>query len=57
MIEHVRPRANDRFSGTVLAEKIRCQHLDGRVATAHPNGSNNGGKMRGSAIGKVVPIN
>ena len=56
VVEHIGPRRDDRLDRPLLAQEVGSQDLDRDLGIAGTNGPDNLGKMRGTAIGKVVAI-
>jgi hypothetical protein len=56
MVEHIGPRRNHGLDRTGFAQEIRRQHLDRCLCAAGADGADHRGKMRRTAVVKVVPI-
>ncbi len=56
VVEHVGTSCGDGLGAGRLAQKIRGEDLNGRGRRGLSDGLDDGGKMRGPAIGKVVAI-
>ena len=56
MIEDVGPSSDHDFSRARFAQKVRRQDFNRGIRAVRPNGANDRGKMRRSAIVKIVAI-
>ena len=56
VVEHVRMRRHDDLGRPILAQKVRRQHLDRGGRGRRPDGADDGGNMRRTAVRQVIAV-